>query len=72
MADLGVGGLGQAEPPDLFALGCLLVACRGVEFGLTCAKGVAHCLVPRGQRFLPGRLAILAAATGRAGLGLSA
>ena len=72
MAELGVGGLGQAEPPALFPLGCLLVACRGVEFGLACAVGVAHCLVAGGQRFLPGCLVVLAAAAGRAGFGVGA
>ena len=56
----------------LFALGCLLVACRGVEFGLACAVGVAHCLIARGQRFQPGRLVVLAAAAGRAGFGVGA
>ena len=72
MAELGVGGLGQAEPPALFVLGCLLVAYRGVEFGLACAVGVAHCLVAGGQRFLPGCFVVLAAAAGRAGFGVGA
>src|SRR6202035_531955 len=72
MTELGVDGLGQAEPSALFAAGCLLVACRGVEFGLAGAVGVAHGLVARGQRFLPGCLVVLAAAAGRAGFGVGA
>jgi hypothetical protein len=72
IAELRVGGLGQAEPPALFMLACLLVAYRGVEFGLACAVDVAHCLVAAGQRFLPGRFVVLAAAAGRAGFGVGA
>jgi hypothetical protein len=74
------GGLRQDGSRDgrlavvimLFALGCLLVACRGVEFDFACAVGVAHCLVARGERVLPGCCVEVAAAEGGAGFGVGA